>query len=94
MPSRVALQETVAVPEPDTLPGVIAPHVRPDGIVSVRATVPANPPSAAMVIVDAAEEPTLTTVVVGLAEILKSGTLTVTVTEWDIVTPDPVTVTE
>ena len=69
-------------------------HVRPDGIVSVRATVPANPPSAAMVIVDAAEEPTLTTVVVGLAEILKSGTLTVTVTEWDIVTPDPVTVTE
>ncbi len=57
MPTMVALQETNAVPEPDTLAGVIAPHVRPGGTVSVRATVPVNPPNAVMVIVDVVEEP-------------------------------------
>jgi hypothetical protein len=42
LPSTVALQETVAVPDPVTLLGVIVPQVKPDGTVSVRATDPAK----------------------------------------------------
>ena len=52
--------------------GLIDPHVRPDGIVSVRDTVPENPLSAVTVIVDEADWPAL----VGageLAEMEKSG---------------------
>jgi len=56
----VELQDTVAVPEPTTLLGVIAPHVRPAGAESVRLTVPAKPFKAVTVIVDIAEEPALT----------------------------------
>jgi hypothetical protein len=48
-------QETVAVPEPVTLVGVIAPQVRPAGGVSVRLTTPANPFRAVIVIVDVAD---------------------------------------
>jgi hypothetical protein len=51
-----ALHETVAVPAPVTLVGVIVPHIRPDGTVSLRLTTPANPFTAATVIVDVAEE--------------------------------------
>lgn len=40
MPAIVALQETVAVPEPETLAGVNAPQLRPEGTVSVRVTTP------------------------------------------------------
>ena len=54
------LQETVAVPEPVTVPGVIAPHVKPAGTVSVRVTTPANPLTAVTVIVETADEPALT----------------------------------
>ena len=39
----VELQVRVAVPEAVKLLGVIAPHVSPDGTVSVRATVPVKP---------------------------------------------------
>jgi len=53
-------QVTVAVPEPTTLLGVIVPHVRPEGAVSVRLTVPAKPFRAVIVMVDVAEEPVLT----------------------------------
>ena len=49
------MHETVAVPEPVTVPGVIAPHVRPAGTVSVRVTTPAKPLTAAIVIVDTAD---------------------------------------
>ena len=53
-------QETVAAPEPVTAVGVIAPHVSPAGTVSVRLTVPANPLTEVIVIVEVAETPTLT----------------------------------
>jgi len=53
-----AEQDTVAVPEPVTLPGAMAPQVSPDGAVSVRVTVPVNPLTAVIVIMEAAEEPT------------------------------------
>jgi len=54
------LHETVAVPEPVTLFGVIVPHVSPDETVSVRLTTPAKWLIALTVMVDAAEEPALT----------------------------------
>lgn len=60
VPATVALQETVAVPEPVTLVGVMAPQVRPAGTVSVRETTPANPFTAVTVRVDAADWPALT----------------------------------
>ena len=43
MPAIFELQDTVAVPEPVRLLGVIAPQLSPDGSTSVRATVPAKP---------------------------------------------------
>jgi hypothetical protein len=57
--ATVALQETVAVPEAETVLGVIAPHVRPVGAESVRLTEPENPFSAMIVIVEVVEDPTL-----------------------------------
>ena len=56
----VEVHETVAVPAPLIVPGVIAWHVKPEGTVSVRLTIPLNPFKAAMVIVEVAEEPTWT----------------------------------
>jgi len=53
--ATVALQETVAVPEPVTVPGVIAPQVNPTGTVSVNVTMPAKPLTADIVIVDTAD---------------------------------------
>ena len=80
VPAVVELQATVAVPEPVTLVGVIAPHVRPAGGVSVRLTTPANPLSAVMVMVDVAEDPALTAA--GLdAAIVKSTKLKVALAE-------------
>jgi hypothetical protein len=43
-----------------TLAGVMAPQVRPAGTVSVRLTVPLKTPTAATVIVEVAEVPTVT----------------------------------
>jgi hypothetical protein len=57
VPALVALQETVAVPDPVTLFGVIAPQVNPAGGVSVRDTTPVKPFCAVIVIVDVAEAP-------------------------------------
>ncbi len=54
-PAAVELQETVAVPEPVTLAGVIAPQVRPAAGVSVRLTTPAKPFNAVIVIVEVAD---------------------------------------
>jgi len=53
--ATVALQETVAVPEPVTVLGVIAPQVRPAGTVSVSVTTPEKPLTAVIVIVDTAD---------------------------------------
>jgi hypothetical protein len=44
--------ETVAAPEFVMLVGLIAPHVNPVGVVSVSATVPVNPLTGVMVMVE------------------------------------------
>jgi hypothetical protein len=49
----------VAVPDLVTLLGVIAPHVRPEGTMSVNVTVPENPFSGLTVIVAVVGVPTL-----------------------------------
>jgi hypothetical protein len=66
----VALHETVAVPDPATLPGLIEPQTRPEGTVSVKVTVPENLLIAVTVIVDVPEAPALA--VTELAAIVKS----------------------
>ena len=48
------------MPELAILAGVMAPQVKLAGTVSVKATVPVKPLTAATVIVDVAETPTLT----------------------------------
>ena len=76
----VELQDTVAVPEPVTLVGLIAPQVRLAGTVSVRLTTPANPLTALTVIVEVAETPALTAAG-EVADIVKSVTVNVAVVE-------------
>ena len=60
MPATVALHETVAVPEPVTLLGVMLPQLRPEGMVPVRLTTPTKWFTAATVTVEVAELPALT----------------------------------
>ena len=55
VPAVEELHDTVAVPEPVMLVGVIEPQVRPDGGESVRLTVPANPLSPVTVIIEVAD---------------------------------------
>ena len=54
------LHDTVAVPEPVKLLGVIAPQLSPAGTLSVRATVPVNPFVDVRVIVEVVACPALT----------------------------------
>jgi hypothetical protein len=56
----VALQDTVAVPDPVRLFGVMVPQVRPAGIVSVRLTNPEKWFWALIVTVDVADAPAST----------------------------------
>lgn len=49
------MHETVAVPEPVTEVGLIGVHVKPEGAVSVRLTVPVNPLTGTTVIVELAD---------------------------------------
>jgi hypothetical protein len=56
----VAVHETVAIPEPVMLLGVIEPQTRPEGTMSVRVTFPAKPFNAVIVIVEFAGTPMLT----------------------------------
>lgn len=91
MAATVALHDTVAVPELVTLVGEIAPQVRPLGTVSVRLTVPVNPLTAVIVIVDVAETPVFTAAG-EVAAIVKSVTVKVAVAEWESVPAVPVTV--
>jgi hypothetical protein len=86
----VELQDSVAVPEFVTLAGVIAPQVRPAGTVSVSATVPVKPLTAATVIVDVSDDPTVP--IGDVAAIVKSVTVKVTVVEWTSVPLVPVIV--
>lgn len=80
VPATVELQDTVAVPVGGTvtLPGVIAPQVRPAGTVSANVTVPVNAPTAATVMVDVADVPTVTEAG-DVAVIVKSAVFTVKV---------------
>jgi hypothetical protein len=88
----VELHATVAVPEFVTLVGVIAPQVRFAGTVSVRLTVPVKPLTAAIVIVEVAEVPTVTAAG-DVAAIVKSFTEKVAVAECDRAALVPVMVT-
>lgn len=75
--------------------GVIAPQLKPLGMVSVRVTTPVNPLSAVIVIVELGDWPTLAGAG-DVAEIWKSGpdgTATATVAEWEREPLTPVTVT-
>lgn len=84
------LQDTVAVPDPVMLVGLIAPQVRPAGGLSVRLTVPVNPFTAVTVMVDIAETPS--SVAEGeLAEIVKSTKVNVAVAPRVNVPTAPVT---
>jgi len=77
----VELQESVAVPDPVMLDGVIIPHVRPAGTVSVTDTFPANPFSPVIVMVDMADWPA--SIAAGeVAVMVKSVTVNVAVVEW------------
>ena len=75
------MQETRAVPDPVTLPGLIAAHVKPVGILSLRLTSTAKPFTAVMVIAGVAETPTLTAAGED-ADTLKSCTRKSVVAEW------------
>ena len=71
----------MAVPEFVMLVGLMAPHVRLDGTVSVRLTVPVNPLRAVTVMVEVAETPALTAAG-EVAAMLKSVTVNVALVEW------------
>lgn len=90
--ATVELQATVAVPELVTLAGVIAPQVRLAGTVSVKLTLPVKPLTAATVIVEVADIPTVTAPG-EVAAMLKSLTVNEAVAEWDSVPLVPVIVT-
>lgn len=79
------------MPDPTTLPGAMAPQVRLAGTVSVRVTVPANPLTAATVIVEVAVVPAWTAAG-EVAAIVKSWTVKVAVVEWESVPLVPVIV--
>ncbi len=79
------------MPEFVTLVGVIAPQVKLAGMVSVRLTVPVNPLTAATVIVEVADVPTVTEAG-DVAEIVKSVTVKVAVAVCVSVPLVPVTV--
>ena len=74
MPATVALHETVAVPDPVTLVGVIAPQVSPEGVESVRFTVPVKRLRAVMVIVE----------LVDVAAFAGAGELAMIVKSWNM----------
>ena len=76
------MQLRVDVPEPVTLVGVKV-HVRPvaGDILEVNDTTPANPLTAVTVMVDDPEPGEAKLKLVGLAAIVKSCTITVTVTK-------------
>jgi hypothetical protein len=87
-------QLRVEVPDPVTLVGLRV-HVSPvaGDIVDARDTTPLNPFCAVTVIVDDPDPGEAKVKLVGLAAMVKSWTVTVTVAEWDSVPLVPVTVT-
>ncbi len=77
----VALHDTVAVPDPLMLVGLIVPHVRPEGTRSVRLTVPAKRFRLVIGIVDTTDEPALAGAG-EVAAIVKSRNWKVAVVLW------------
>lgn len=76
LPLVVAEQDKVEVPEPVTLVGLRVQAIPVAGLlVEVKPAVPANPFTAATVIVDVPAWLTLTATLVGLAAIVKSSTV-------------------
>ena len=92
MPPVFELHDSVAVPEPVTLLGLMVPQLSPDGTVSVRLTVPAKPLTAVTVMVELAEVPA-TTAAGEVAVIVKSVMVKGTLVEWVIDPLVPVTIT-
>lgn len=90
-PGLEELHDSVAVPELRTVDGAIAEHVNPGATLSVRVTDPVNPFTADIETVTVAEAPALTAAG-ELAEIVKSVTINLVVTECDRVPLIPVTV--
>jgi hypothetical protein len=76
VPVDVKVHESVEVPEPVTLVGERVHEV----LLVVRLTIPANPLTAAMVIVEVPAALTFTLTLVGPAVMVKSWTTNVTVT--------------
>ena len=91
MPATVVVQDTVAVPEPVIVPGVIMPQPSPNGTVSARATTPVKPLAAVIVIVDEEDCPVFTATGEEAA-MVKSTKLNVAVAEWTREPLAPVTV--
>lgn len=81
VPAEVALQETVALPDPPTVPGIGVPQVRPAGGVLVRVTTPAKAFTCDIVIVEVADWPAFTAGGED-AVIVKSTKLKVELAEW------------
>jgi len=90
VPLEVNVQDSVEVPEPVT---VVGDSVQA-ALLTVSVAVPENPLMAASVMVEVPAEFTLTATVVGLAVIVKSWTVNVTVADADCepLVPDTVTV--
>ena len=85
------VQETVAVPEPVTLLGVITPQVKLLGTVSVRLTRPLKWFNVATVMVELVDTPAL--IANGdVAAIVKSWTVNLDVAVWTRGVPAPVIV--
>ncbi len=78
MPAAAALTVTVEAPEPVTAVGESATF-RPREYDEVRATIPEKPLSAAIARVEAPDDPASIVRFTGLAEMVKSTTLTVMV---------------
>ena len=70
VPAAVKVQESVEVPEPPVMDAALRVHAE---LFEVSATVPVNPLTGEMVIVEVPAELTTTVKVVGLATTVKSG---------------------
>src|SRR5713101_221650 len=90
-PGVKELHDIVAVPELRMLDGAIVEHVNPGAILSVRVTEPENPFTADIETVMVADDPALTAAG-EFAEIVKSVTMNLVVTECESVPLTPVTV--
>jgi hypothetical protein len=93
VPVAVKVQESVEVPEPPVMVAALKAHAE---LSEVSATLPVNPLTGEMVMVEVPAELTTTDSVVGLAAMVKSGrpvTVNATVAEWVSEPLVPVTVT-